>query len=365
MKFRKIIIIGGAISGFGGMETVIKKVIDLMRTEQPSIEIKLFFINHDGIAEDKTWLADNKNITVTSQFRNNKIKRWHYAYTFSRLLKAESPDAIISLDALSCYISDLARKYIFKRTPIISWAHLTLDRLYRPSYFLKADAHLSISSGITRHLIALGASPEQIYTIFNPTSPVEDTIPRPQSGTKFLYLGRVIFEEQKRVKDLLDTLALIKGDWSLDVVGNGRDLELCQNYADALGISHHITWHGWREKPWAYIEETIGSVTAMIMTSAYEGFSMAIGEAMARGIYCISSNCPTGPEDIIIENVNGSIYQLGQLNQLQHILQRLIDTNQLPEQRQIVSSIDQFYDSVYFSKIKNALNAIIQNRKGK
>lgn len=135
MKFRKIIIIGGAISGFGGMETVIKKVIDLMRTEQPSIEIKLFFINHDGIAEDKTWLADNKNITVTSQFRNNKIKRWHYAYTFSRLLKAESPDAIISLDALSCYISDLARKYIFKRTPIISWAHLTLDRLYRPSYF--------------------------------------------------------------------------------------------------------------------------------------------------------------------------------------------------------------------------------------
>ncbi|SUB83105.1 UDP-D-galactose:(glucosyl)lipopolysaccharide-1,6-D-galactosyltransferase [Pragia fontium] len=355
MDINKIIIVSNALSGFGGTETVVRAVIDFLQRDNPEIKIKLCFINHGNGVENKAWLGNNDNISLTSKISNNKLKRWSISLSLARQVKRYQPDVIIALDPLSCYLSDLSRKFLFKRIPLISWGHSSLNHIYRSAYYLHADAHLAISSGIARQLQDMGIMNQRIHTIFNPTSNTEVTIPRPISETKFLYLGRILFEESKRLKDLLETLAHIKGDWSLDVVGDGADLERCKHYALSLGIAEKVTWHGWQASPWEYINQSIKTVTAQVMTSAYEGFSMTIGEAMSRGIYFVSSNCPTGPEDIIIEHVNGEVYQPGDLQHLQHILQSIVDGKILPESSAIKNSIQKFYDEHYFPRFKAAL----------
>lgn len=49
---------------------------------------------------------------------------------------------------------------------------------------------------------------------------------------------------------------------------------------------------------------------------------MVLLEAMSRGIYCVASNCETGPADIVNKN-NGQLFEVGNVDELTHKLQYL------------------------------------------
>ncbi len=53
------------------------------------------------------------------------------------------------------------------------------------------------------------------------------------------------------------------------------------------------------------------NVTALLLTSAFEGFPMTLLEAMSYGIPCISSDCMSGPRDMIKPGLNGELYTRG------------------------------------------------------
>ena len=47
------------------------------------------------------------------------------------------------------------------------------------------------------------------------------------------------------------------------------------------------------------------------MTSDYEGMPNALAEALATGLVCISTNCRTGPRDLIDDGKSGYLVQVG------------------------------------------------------
>src|SRR5690606_9456142 len=124
---------------------------------------------------------------------------------------------------------------------------------------------------------------------------------------------------------LLDALSQVTGEWRLHVVGDGSDMERCQAYGRELGIDDRIVWHGWQADPWQYVRERIGAVSALLLTSAFEGFGMSLVEAMSYGIYCISSDCPWGPGDIVRDGVNGQLYAPMDVPGLRAQLQQIVD----------------------------------------
>jgi len=71
--------------------------------------------------------------------------------------------------------------------------------------------------------------------------------------------------------------------------------------------------------------------SCLIMTSKFEGFGMVLVEAMSRGIPCIAYDCPHGPAEIIIDNLNGFLIEKNNqelfVNKLKNIATLSFDRN--------------------------------------
>lgn len=61
------------------------------------------------------------------------------------------------------------------------------------------------------------------------------------------------------------------------------------------------------------VQQDIEKVSALLLTSSFEGFPMTLLEALSWGIPCISADCVSGPADIIQPDVNGHLYQPGDI----------------------------------------------------
>ena len=105
----------------------------------------------------------------------------------------------------------------------------------------------------------------------------------------------------------------MQGDWKLHVLGDGSDFEKCQAYGRELNIDDRIVWYGWQQHPWKLVQQDIKKVSALLLTSSFEGFPMTLLEALSWGIPCISADCVSGPVDIIQPDVNGHLYQPGDM----------------------------------------------------
>lgn len=357
----KIVFVGEAVSGFGGMETVIKSVINCFQRKDHFADCEMFFFCRND-KMDKAWL---EGIPVTYSFCNNKIsfiRRAKHISCLSDWLVKNDPDAVICIDVLACFLVSKAREKSGVRFPLISWPHFSLDHKKHADCIIYADYHLAISTGIKKQMLARGISPENISVVYNPVTPQPFLIPVPEKNepATFLYIGRMKFEGQKRVKDLLDALARVTGEWRLHAIGDGSDFEKCQAYARALGIDDRVIWYGWQKDPWLVVERDIRKVSALLLTSSFEGFGMVLLEAMACGISCISSKCVAGPEDIIKEGVNGYLYRQDNLDELVALLQLYIERRVNLQPQVIKQSISHFYNDIYTKSMRGAILSAIQ-----
>ncbi|HHG9495542.1 TPA: lipopolysaccharide 1,6-galactosyltransferase [Citrobacter farmeri] len=352
----KIAFIGEAVSGFGGMETVIRDVINYFQTEHSDIQCEIFFFCRND-KMDKAWLNGINYSCSFSAIRLGFLRRAKHIHTFSRWLKKTEPDVVICIDVLSCLFANKARNKSGLDFTIFSWPHFSLDHKKHAECVSSADYHLAISSGIKQQMIARGIDQKNITVVYNPVSRKSKIIPQPEEGQPavFLYVGRMKFEGQKRIKDLLDGLSQAEGEWRLHVIGDGSDFEKCQAYGRELGISHRLTWHGWQASPWDVVQNEIKNVTALLLTSSFEGFPMTLLEAMSYGIPCISSDCMSGPRDMIKPGINGDLYPSKDLKQFIHLLNQTISGQVKYDNNRIPATIDNFYNEVYFKNLRNTI----------
>lgn len=357
-----IVFVGEATSGFGGIETVIKKVTRFLESDQDTKNTyTLYFLCRDN-RMDKAWLEGKHFICHHSAIKISFLRRMSHAFALARFIKQNQPDTVIAFDAPSCRIAAQAIRHSKKTLPLISWLHYSLDHKKHAAQALVADHHLAISSGIKQQLIKRGVPAERISVIFNPVTPQTIVIPRPAQGENavFIYVGRLKFEGQKRLKDMLDAFAGVTGKWECHFIGDGSDAETCKAYAQQLGINQQTHWHGWQADPWGYIQNHIKTVSAFVMSSAFEGLPMTLLEAMSYGIYCVSSDCPSGPGDIIRNGVNGQLYPVRDLDKLQAILSSIIVSREISDVKTIKASIHDFYDDNYYRTFKKVITTASQ-----
>ena len=128
--------------------------------------------------------------------------------------------------------------------------------------------------------------------------------------TKFIAAGRIT--EQKNYPLMIEAFSNIckeNKDVTLLIYGVGEDyfVTKIQKLIDESGFSDRIKLMGRTND---LISEYI-KADAFIMTSDFEGLPNALLEAMATGLVCISTDCRTGPKDLIDNGKNGYLVKVG------------------------------------------------------
>lgn len=87
----------------------------------------------------------------------------------------------------------------------------------------------------------------------------------------------------------------------LILLGEGEERPSLQRLAAALGIEARVTFAGQLDNPYP----VIASADVFVLSSHFEGFGLAIVEAMALGRAVVATDCPSGPGEIIRDGVDG------------------------------------------------------------
>lgn len=96
---------------------------------------------------------------------------------------------------------------------------------------------------------------------------------------------------------LIKSFSLVKKEMPkarLMIIGDGN-FEEYRNLAKKLGIADDVYFPGMKKNPFPYLN--VGRI--YVLSSHYEGFPNALLEAMTLGIPVISTDCMTGPREIL------------------------------------------------------------------
>lgn len=183
--------------------------------------------------------------------------------------------------------------------------HRALLRLSTGIGYRLAHHRVCASSGLVKDVASLSwMRSESFNVIHNPippgVAPTPDEIAAAEElwavppGARVLTVGTM-----KAVKNhplLLRAFArLNRPDARLLFLGDGQERNALLTLADEIGIADRLVLAGFRPDPTPFYR----TADLFVLSSNYEGFGNVIVEAMACGTPVVSTDCPSGPAEIL------------------------------------------------------------------
>ena len=228
------------------------------------------------------------------------------------------------------------------------WRWRFVTPLVRRAY-PRADAIVSVSDGVADDLSRLAHLPrERVTTIYNPiVTPAlhaEAQVPldhpwfRPDAPPVVLGVGRL--HRQKDFPTLLRAFARVRArrPARLAVLGEGKLRAELETLARTLGVAADVALPGFVENPHTYMARA----AVFALSSAYEGLANVVIEALACGCPVVSTDCPSGPAEILAGGTYGTLVPVGDDAALAHAI---CDTLDDPPPRERLIERAQFFSA--------------------
>ncbi|HEV8607664.1 MAG TPA: glycosyltransferase [Tepidisphaeraceae bacterium] len=111
------------------------------------------------------------------------------------------------------------------------------------------------------------------------------------------------------------------------IIGDGELRDSLLKLSTDLGLSQHVHFLGHRPNPFPYIKHA----RFFILSSIWEGFGLALLEALALGLPAISTDCPSGPAEILADGEYGLLVKPGDVSGLAEAMLQMSRSSQLRE----------------------------------
>ena len=119
-------------------------------------------------------------------------------------------------------------------------------------------------------------------------------------------------EEQKDLKTLIEAFSLYKGDEKLVIAGDGPDRKMLEDLCIEKNLKDKVIFLGMINNPFIFMKNS----QAFILSSKVEGFGLVLVEALYCGAKVISSDCPTGPSQILLNGEAGELFEVSNIDEL-------------------------------------------------
>ncbi len=128
---------------------------------------------------------------------------------------------------------------------------------------------------------------------------------------KLITVGRLV--DQKDQLTLLKAINLIKEkNIQLLIIGNGEKKAILMNYIIKKKLSSIVKIISFKTNPFKYMKQA----NIFLLTSKFEGLPNVLLEAQALRKYIISTKCPTGPREILLNGKAGDLVNIGDYKKL-------------------------------------------------
>ena len=223
----------------------------------------------------------------------------------------------VRLSGVKCRVV-VSEHNALSRTPAYRGpASLIHRRLGRTIYGL-ADAVVCVSNGVRDDLVALtGMRADRLHVIYNPVRGASSRPPAPEGswrdwwqaeGARLIAVGTL--KPQKDYPTLLRAFALLRqqNDARLLILGEGGARTELEALVAALGLRESVIMPGFVADPYPYLERA----DLFVLSSAWEGLGNVIIEALVCGTPVVSTDCPSGPAEILENGRYGRLVPVGE-----------------------------------------------------
>lgn len=249
-----------------------------------------------------------------------------------RYLRQERPSILFAADHYANEVAILARAIARVPTRTIVSERNQLSKTARNSSQLKnrlaplfarflypmADCIVAVSQGVAKDLAKTASLPLQsIETIYNPviTPEMLEKTKEPLAHPWFapgelpVILGVGKLEQQKDFPTLVRAFAKVRQSKParLVILGWGPDRPKLEALIKELGLEDVVDLPGHVHNPYMYMARS----SVFVLSSAWEGLPTVLIEAMALGTPVVSTNCESGPLEILAGGDYGYLTPVG------------------------------------------------------
>jgi glycosyltransferase involved in cell wall biosynthesis len=273
-------------------------------------------------------------------------------------LQRERPRILVSSMSHANVVALWAAKLARRATPVMVTVHNTMSQstpgqgrlagLLWPhllrTFYPWATAVVAVSRGAADDLARTsGLARERVRVVYNPViTPTMMALARqtpdhpwfaPLQPPVILGVGRLT--RQKDFPTLIRAFAELRPDRAarLMILGEGEERPRLEALIGELGLTADVALPGFRDNAMAYMA---GSAL-FVLSSAWEGLPTVLIEALAAGTPVVSTDCPSGPNEILQEGRLGALVPVGDASALARAMTTALDLPRCPVPREVLT----------------------------
>jgi len=259
-------------------------------------------------------------ISLDVPLSNNFVFRAFYFLValsrFKKIIKRENPDHVISFGVPANIINVFSnKKNILRVDTFLSSLNSGLYKFLARTFFHRAPQIICVSKRSAKDLVKnFNIEEGKIKVIYNPLDinkirdlakeplnpdqerifekPVIISTGRLVKGKNYVLLIKVFKEIKEKIKDV-----------QLVILGEGEMMSELKKVISDLNLEGEVHLLGWQENPFKFLSKA----KLFVLASLQEGLPYCLLEAMTCGIPVVSTDCKSGPREILAPQTNVEI----------------------------------------------------------
>lgn len=362
IKKKKILFYNGSLR-MGGIERVLIEVIQNLDSNKYEIDliiedgirslnvfekdipdyIKLFYLKPENIMQKTIFFREKRKSNLVYRVIYQlmmEYEKYLKKQNLSKIVKNKKYDTIIDFDmGLSKYID------LVNGNKKIVWIHSNIESWYKKRLRIKRlGERLKKYDVVVTICDAMKKNTEELYPflknklirVYNPFNfqkirkLAEETDKNNEELLKENYFVSImrLTIAQKDFETLIRGFSLAKNRGlkeKLYILGDGPDREKISEMIVKEKMEEEIFLLGNIKNPYPWIKNSKG----LVHSSKYEGLPTVLIEALILGKTVISSDCPTGPSEILEEGRLGKLYSIGDHDKLSKLLLESLENEKI------------------------------------